>query len=395
MSQINVSKALAETKALVTALEAFDGTDAQHLSLLGRTDSVRRALEQPYDAVTRWIENMSVAASVYTLIRIKTLENIPYKGSVSAIELAKRCNTDVSIITRAMRILIANGIAVETAANEYRQNSLSAAFKPNDLAGYVWLWVEYMKSWVALPDYISSHAPDDLYDLGKSPYAFATGHEGKTYYEVVGLDPEQRHLWNMGVAKMDKNFPVLGMFPFSSLESSVKQDLGRPFIVNISGGRGQELREIQKECDGGWGGKLILQDLPIVIDSLRDEDLHGIERMAYNFYDPQPVKNAHVYLIRRIIHDHLDPVCIKLLKNTASAMGPTSRLIICDMILPDRVEDGLMQLYWLDLCLVSMSGKIRTVGEFQNLFQRSGLELVQVYRSNLNNVAMLEARRKF
>lgn len=290
-NQAAVSKALAEAKALVEALENFGGSPEEQMSLLKKSDAVRHALEQPYDTVTRWLENMSVAGALYILIRIKALEKIPLTGSISAAELAQNCNADVSIITRAMRVLVADGIAIETGPDEYANNDLSLALQPTALGGFACVCVDFMKTWGAIPDYVKAHQPEELYDIKKSPFAWAAGHEGMAYYDVLNQDPEQRILWNLTLQNMEKNFPILGMFPFKGLEAQVKEEPERPFVVDVGGGRGQALKAIQGDIKDAFKGKLILQDLPIVIDTLNPEELSGIELMKYDIFTPQPVKS--------------------------------------------------------------------------------------------------------
>lgn len=290
MSNQDVSKALAEAKALVKALEDFDGSPTQHMTLLKQTDKVRTALEEPYDTITRWLENMSTAGALYMLIRTKAFEKLPQSGSITAAELALNCNMDESIVTRAMRVLIANGIVEETGPDEYANNNLSFAMQPEALGGFACVCVDFMRTWGAIPDYVKAHQPEELYDIKKSPFAFAAGQEGKTYYEVINSDPEQRNLWNLTLQNMEKNFPILGMFPFASLEGQVREEPERPFVVDVGGGRGQALKAIQEDTKN-IEGKLILQDLPIVIDTLKPEELSGIELMKYDIFTPQPVKS--------------------------------------------------------------------------------------------------------
>ena len=80
--------------------------------------------------------------------------------------------------------------------------------------------------------------------------------------------------------------------------------------------------------------------------------------------------------MRRVMHDYYTPVCIKILQNTVPAMGPDSRLIICDMLLPERVEvHGPMEPYWLDFSLLCISGVEKTLKEFTDIFDTVGLEL--------------------
>ena len=76
-------------------------------------------------------------------------------------------------------------------------------------------------------------------------------------------------------------------------------------------------------------------------------------------------------------------------------MGPDSRLIVCDMLVPSRVKVGVpMQLYWLDLSLMLISGKEKTIEEFHEIFEAVGLELVKIYPSNVGETVMLETRLK-
>jgi hypothetical protein len=77
------------------------------------------------------------------------------------------------------------------------------------------------------------------------------------------------------------------------------------------------------------------------------------------------------------------------------AMGPDSRLIICDMLVPERVEvGGPMELYWLDFSLMTISGREKTLKEFICMFDEVGLELVKVYPSGIGKTAMMETRLK-
>ncbi|PHH89344.1 hypothetical protein CDD83_6243 [Cordyceps sp. RAO-2017] len=292
-----------------------------------------------------------------------------------------------------MRMLVAVGIGRETAPDEYAHNALSRRFHPMAWGGVARMYVEYARVMAMMPDYLRAHRPDDILDLRKSPFAFAAGLEGKTYYEMLDLDLEDRDVWNRVFHNMAKNYPFRDMFPFRALEQQVRRQPDRPFIVDVGGGRGQSLQAIRDTCGGSFGSKLILQDLPAVIDSLRPEDLSGIEPMAHDAFTPQPVKNAHVYLLRRLLHDFYDPEAVEILKRTASAMGPDSRLVICELLLPERVQTGASLLpYWTDICLMMIGGQERSLSGYEAIIRDAGLELVQVYRSKDGHNAMIETR---
>lgn len=152
--------------------------------------------------------------------------------------------------------------------------------------------VEHVRAYVKLPEYFRTHSHEDLFDLKKSPFAYALGLEGMTYYDAISHDADRFNMFNMTMMQMESQVPVLGMFPFGSLKNEIEAEKDRPFIVDIGGGRGQSLVAIQKEAPAGFGAKMILQDRPEVISSLTPEDIPNIEPMAYDFFTPQPVKST-------------------------------------------------------------------------------------------------------
>lgn len=295
MNSIVTAKALEEARALVAGLESYDGSVEQQQALLNRASTVRAAMEGPYEMATRWLENMGVGAAMNLVVRTGALEQVPPHGCVSAATLAAACNVDQSVITRAMRILLVNGIFAETGRDEYAHNALSAAFDPrHGLGGFVGVCVDIMQAWTGLPQYCRTHEPRELFDPRKTPFACTVGMEGKTYYEVLDMDPPRRELWNITLQSMASNFPVLGMFPFRehlAASSDGEATAERPAIVDVGGGRGQALLQIQGDGEvAAFNGRLVLQDLATVIDTLKPDELPGIEPMAYDIFTPQPVK---------------------------------------------------------------------------------------------------------
>ncbi|KAM3516717.1 hypothetical protein NHJ13051_009650 [Beauveria bassiana] len=120
-----------------------------------------------------------------------------------------------------------------------------------------------------MPKYYSTHKPQELYDIRKTPFTFTAGMEGITYYEVLDTDLKQRGLWNITLQNIAKNFPVIGMFPFhdlKALEAQRSQD--QPYIMDVGGSRGQALLAIQEDYKEAFSGKLVLQDTPAIINTL-------------------------------------------------------------------------------------------------------------------------------
>jgi hypothetical protein len=84
--------------------------------------------------------------------------------------------------------------------------------------------------------------------------------------------------------------------------------------------------------------------------------------------------------MRMIMHDYADDVCIKILSRISAAMSNMSRILICDMVLPQRVGEADFPAAVLDQAVMTMGGKERTEEGFRKLFESAGIELVKTWR---------------
>ncbi|KAF7932151.1 uncharacterized protein EAE97_009172 [Botrytis byssoidea] len=372
----NFSELSQTADEISTKVKNFDGNHHARTELLKQVDKLRLFLEEPIDAVMWQWEYTNVIAALNLLVETKTFETIPEKGSITAKDLAAAVNVDESAIARALRIK-------------------SLAYRPGFQEEFFKLIYDHTPAYIKLPEYFRTHSKEDLYDLTKGPYAYGHGLEGKTYYEVISHTPERLHMFNTTMVTMERQSPITGMYPFATLKHEVEAEKERPFVVDIGGGRGQALIAIQKEAPEGFGAKMILQDRSDVLESLTEQDIPNIEKMVYDFHTPQPIKNAHVYFIRRILHDFYEPVCIQLLKNIASAMGSTSRVVIADMIRPEKTDvDGEIMIYWMDFCMMMLNGKEKSEKEFREIIDAAGLEVIKIWRYPVGTQAQIECRLK-
>lgn len=119
-----------------------------------------------------------------------------------------------------------------------------------------------------------------------------------TYMEGQRVDRVQWHTY----------FPVQEVLlnDFNAEEKAV-------LLVDVGGGRGHDL-EAFKEAFPHQEGRLIIQDLPDVIDDIR-QPVPGVEAMKHNFFRPQPVKGLP-----------LDHGCVDLMALTASGVRCKSLL---------------------------------------------------------------------
>ncbi|KAG6889611.1 hypothetical protein C0995_016137 [Termitomyces sp. Mi166 len=142
-------------------------------------------------------------------------------------------------------------------------------------------------------------------------------------------------------------------------------------------------------------------------------DLDGISRTAHDFFTPQPVTNASVFVLKHILHDWSDPYCAQILKALRAAATPNTKLVVIDNIVAyachdPTIESGLnsgykeapapllpnygavnVMPYLLDLALQPiriaqmmfwLNAQERTIGQLDTLLQSSGWQLASAKR---------------
>jgi hypothetical protein len=84
---------------------------------------------------------------------------------------------------------------------------------------------------------------------------------------------------------------------------------------------------------------------------------------------------ALVYYMRRCLHDYSDEEGVGILKTIANAMAPDSKLLIVEMLLRDPPSPLQAA---MDLLMMSISGKERTLENFREITGKAGLEITLV-----------------
>lgn len=90
-------------------------------------------------------------------------------------------------------------------------------------------------------------------------------------------------------------------------------------LVDIGGGEGHDIQAFHRAFPD-TPGRLVLQDLPPVIENIKELD-GAIERQVYDFFAEQPVKGARTYYLRSILHDWSTNKCHEILGRVRAAMS--------------------------------------------------------------------------
>ncbi|GJE87381.1 S-adenosyl-L-methionine-dependent methyltransferase [Phanerochaete sordida] len=125
---------------------------------------------------------------------------------------------------------------------------------------------------------------------------------------------------------------------------------------------------------------------------------------AHDFFTPQPIKDASVFLLRVVIHDWSDKYALRILRPLREAATPNTRLIIVENFSAHACEDDTVKSipgaerpappkpllpngghastisYQSDIQMMeAVNGQERTIKEFQNILQQSGWKMSSVH----------------
>ncbi|KAK6991926.1 S-adenosyl-L-methionine-dependent methyltransferase [Favolaschia claudopus] len=135
-----------------------------------------------------------------------------------------------------------------------------------------------------------------------------------------------------------------------------------------------------------------------------------VDFQVHDFFNPQPVKNAAVFLLRHIMHDWPDHKAVVILKNLREAAQQETQLVVIEKVVPfasTRTPDdskmcpirgakqpvaeapllpnwgaAAAEIYLYDLTMHALLGGIeRTAQGFYELFAKAGWKLIEIHQT--------------
>lgn len=249
-----------------------------------------------------------------------------------------------------------------------------------------------------LPEYFAQRgwkSPDDADD---GPFQFASGTQSH-YFEFLSSESYYQQAFN---TTMTASFRRKGQswFSFFPVEEKLHvEDPTAPLLVDIGGGKGEDILAF-RDSFPHLPGKLILQDLPVVVEGAQNIVSSGVEVQGYNFFDEQPVKGAKAYYLRTVLHDWPDKQALRILARVRETMVPGSLLLINEVLVPETNRS--LSSVVADLTMMTSYAALeRTQAQFESLLDNAGFELVNIWRPEgievealAQQAVLLEARLK-
>jgi len=386
----------AEVFSKISGNEASGIVSEAHLDLVLKTMKLLRTVRGPLDSVYAHFENGAHTGSVRALLEMGVFSALPLDGSsVKAQELAEKLKVDPVLLVRLMRCATLNGPFKETGPEEYAHTPFSQIYLVPAIAGAMSLITdEYAPAQLLMAQFFKSTGWTNPTSPSNNPYTFAHHTNGLSMWEYIEQFPDRKRAFNNAMlAQNQSTIWTVSIFPFhtyffalnsASPVSPTKQE--DVLVVDIGGGKGHvsdQIKTMLKDIPG----RVILQDLPSVIDDITDP-LEAVERMKYDFFTPQPIKGAYIYYIRRCLHDWSDAKCVEILSNIVPAMSSSSKLLIAEVVLPTLSVD--IESAWMDITMLTFTGKERTLLQWEVLSSQVGLRIEKVWRARGCEYCVLE-----
>lgn len=342
--------------------------------------------ENIFHAITRTTQN----AATRVACALDIFNVVPTTKSIDVAEIATTVKADPIVIERIMRALASCRIFAETGENTYTHNDLSRAFlTPTTLSMFSEIYDMAGNAAHALPEFLEKTNYVNPEDYNNSAFQLAARTE-LGFWEYLEADPKKLQAFNAGMRSQATVKAFDSSYPWDTELNATPVGADEIVVVDVGGGRGHAMERLKQRFPH-LQGRIVLQDQASVIQDALDGGLSSeIEAQAASFFEPQPIKGARAYHFRRVLHDWSDAVCCTILKNTAGAMGPQSRVLLAEYEVP--ATGAPSKLTMQDINMMGITGCERTEKMWKRLLESAGLELTKMWRTEGSNFVIVEGR---
>jgi hypothetical protein len=276
-------------------------------------------------------------------------------------DLAAATGSNADALERVLRYAAGRQFLGHDRRGRYRANRVTAVLRrdhPNSWSG----WVEFAGAdwfWQAF------RALDASVREGRSGMEVAFG---TPYFDYVNrMRPDAGAAFNRAMAAGGS---------LQAMALSKRLDWATcTTVCDVGGGTGATIEYLLSRHPRLQG---IVFDLPEVVAKSRPGLTTGslagrCQLVGGSFFEEVPARHDR-YLLLAVVHDWSDDQAVALLTCVRRAMGPTSRVVVVESVLPDRPNGDFAEASHL-MMRVLATGRERSAGQLTALFERAGLAL--------------------
>jgi hypothetical protein len=314
--------------------------------------------------VLQLLNGAHVAGAISCLAQLG-IPDLVESGPKSAEELAAQIGTQSQALYRLMRATACVGVLSEGPDGKFSETPLSAVLRTNAKPSLRSLAIMGGREW-------HGRGWSDL------EYCVRTGKQalehiyGMYVFEFFKQHPEEARVFDDTMTELSTidGPAVADAYAFDGIRS----------IVDVGGGHGFLLATILARHPEIRG---TLYDAVHVVEGARNGPLKPMtERCTFatgDMFSSIP-GNADAYIMKHIIHDWPDDLCVKILKACRKNVNAGGKLLVVDNVI--QPGNDFFPGKFLDLqMLIFPGGRERTETEFRKLFATAGWQLSRVIRT--------------
>ncbi|MCW1961823.1 methyltransferase [Chryseobacterium viscerum] len=323
------------------------------------------------------LSRMWLVGCVKTAAELNIADQLAY-GPKTISALAAETHSNEKELYRIMRALSSEGIFEELENKTFALNDFGAALQTS-VPGTV-------KDFIIAN--VGEHFPgfaDLIYAVQKGKVPFEHVH-GMNIWEYYKEHPELGANFGRGMTGLS------GMV----LNGIVENYDFAPYktIVDIGGGNGAMMYAMLNASPESSG--IIFDEAHVTEKTLQliPENLKDRCTVATGSFFEKVPSGADLYTMKWIIHDWNDDECIQILKVCYNAMPKGAKLLIVDAVIPDnsRNEPHISKLFDI-VMMACLTGRERTLNEFKNLLDKSGLKFNRVVQIGTEVKSIVECEK--
>ncbi|KAJ5523606.1 hypothetical protein N7513_013150 [Penicillium frequentans] len=367
--------------------------DADRMKLLEVITQLQAALEPPQLPIQRF------CFSHYGIVVIRIAQGmgvfdafVESQGKeMSLKELSSSVKGDEKLLRRIMRFLSAHHIFKQTTSDSYKPLPLAMVFGNGSVPGdMIKHFHTNMQVTAKLFDYFESNGyenPEDAYD---APFQLAYNTKSH-YFEWLSQNPTKQKDFN-SVMTQSQKYRGADWFEIYPVQEKLQVSADQVLLVDIGGGVGHDIMAFKKRFPD-LPGKLVLQDLHQVIETIKEPLPEGITAISHNMFEAQPISGARAYYMRTVLHDFPDKQALSTLARIRDAMSKDSILFVHEHTMPEDLDVPPIAAT-LDIHMMEIFSSLeRTEKEWIALLEKAGFKVVKVWNEDSagQSTALFEA----
>ena len=315
-------------------------------------------------------------------VQVKLFQHLRDAGDdgVGSEELAEKTGTDVLLLERIMRHLIAMKM-ITFFKGRFFGTALSHGLAADNYQQSIDFCYDVARpAFNVFPEHFKKAGYRPRITFTNGPLQAAHGTDLPFFDWLVATPPhlEEFDAFMSAYRAGKADWCSPGFYPVEEqLIQGFDPSNNEVLLVDVGGGRGHDTLSFSAQY--AHPGKLVLQDREAVITSIQDKEALPFGCEAHDFFTPQPIQAARAYLLHSILHDWDDEAGIRILENLKPALkAGYSRVLLNEIVLSE--ENPMIAATSMDMMMMAHMGvRERTEVEWKAIIAKAGLRFVRTY----------------